>query len=311
MRILVIGGSGYVGGYLTDKLLLDGHDVHVIDSLLYEDQYLKPVSFEKVDIRETATLLRIAHKFDVVIWLAAIVGDPACSLNKELTFEVNSHSLRRFANDWVGRLIFMSTCSVYGAQDELLDESSSTNPLSFYAESKLLAEEFLADRPNTLIFRLGTLFGVGDNWSRLRLDLAINVLTLNGFYDKKLEMFGGEQWRPFLHVKDVGDITTANATSGTSGIFNLATENITITNLVKKVTEHIPEIMVKLTEISFQDARNYRVSNKKAQDFLVIPPSRDINFGILEIIDVLQRGRISKRDSSRFSNVASLKQLGL
>jgi nucleoside-diphosphate-sugar epimerase len=310
VNVLVVGGAGYVGGHLCDQLISQGYRVHVVDTLLYEDQYLKPISFELVDVRDTPRLLSIAKNFDAVVWLAALVGDPACALNKELTFEINSHSIERFASNWQGRFVFMSTCSVYGAQVEILNESSSTNPLSFYAESKLLAESFISNRPNTLIFRLGTLFGVGDNWSRLRLDLAINVLTLKGFYNRELEMFGGEQWRPFLHVKDVGDIIAANINNSIEGTFNLATENITISNLVNKVTTHIPGVAVKSTEISFQDARNYRVSNSKAKELLDIPESRDIDYGINEILKVLSSGRISKRESARFSNVASLKESG-
>ena len=102
------------------------------------------------------------------------------------------------------RIIFLSTCSVYGAQDGLLDEESSINPLSEYASSKIQAEEYLKDT-NSVIFRLGTLFGISDEFSRIRLDLVVNILVTKALTDEKLTVFGGEQWRPLLHVNDVAN----------------------------------------------------------------------------------------------------------
>jgi nucleoside-diphosphate-sugar epimerase len=95
----------------------------------------------------------------------------------------------------------MSTCSVYGAQDGMLTEESPTEPLSIYAATKLSAEEYLKDK-NAIIFRLGTLFGVGDQFSRIRTDLVVNVMAARAYYEQRLKVFGGEQWRPLLHVKD-------------------------------------------------------------------------------------------------------------
>ena len=222
MKILVTGGAGYVGGHLVDQLILGGHDVHVVDSLLYEDQFLKPVKFSYGDIRDSKLMAELSHDVDCVIWLAALVGDPACSIDPRLSEEINTNALTNFVKEYKGKLVFISTCSVYGAQDELLDESASTNPLSVYASTKLASEVALQGRPQTLILRLGTLFGVGDNWSRLRLDLAVNVLTQKAYLENELEMFGGEQWRPFLHVKDVGNVIALNLTDFKSGTFNLA-----------------------------------------------------------------------------------------
>ena len=97
-------------------------------------------------------------KCDAVIWLAALVGDGACAINPELTFEINSDSVKFLAENFNKRIVFLSTCSVYGAQEGLLDESSTINPLSAYATSKVKAEDYLKDS-NAIIFRLGTLFG--------------------------------------------------------------------------------------------------------------------------------------------------------
>lgn len=309
MKILVTGGAGYVGGHLVDQLILDGHDVHVVDSLFYEDQFLKPVKFTFGDIRDTKLMTELSHDADCVVWLAALVGDPACSIDPRISEEINTVALANFVKNYNGKLVFISTCSVYGAQDELLDETAATNPLSVYASTKLASEAILAGRNETLILRLGTLFGVGDNWSRLRLDLAVNVLTQKAYLENELEMFGGEQWRPFLHVKDVGNVIALNLDDFKSGTFNLASENVTISQLVAQIVKHLPNVSIRSTPLSFQDARNYRVSSNKAHGELRMPAFILIDTGIEEMISILKDGRIPRPGANRFKNVAALNDL--
>jgi len=306
---LVTGGAGYVGGHLVDQLIKDGHEVLVVDSLFYEDQFLKPVKFAYGDIRDTKLMTELSHDVDCVVWLAALVGDPACSIDPGISEEINTGALTNFVKIYKGKLVFISTCSVYGAQDELLDESALTNPLSVYASTKLASEKILSGRAETLILRLGTLFGVGDNWSRLRLDLAVNVLTQKAYLEGELEMFGGEQWRPFLHVKDVGNVIALNMVDFKTGIYNLASENVTISQLVQQIVKHLPKVTIKSTPLSFQDARNYRVSSNRAQQNLKLPEFITIDTGILEMIEILKDGRIPRPGANRFKNMAALNDL--
>src|SRR5439155_19931855 len=155
----------------------EGHAVRVYDCMLYEDVYLKPVDFVFGDVRDWDRLQPHLAWADSVVWLAALVGDGACSLDPALTREINVDSVERLARSFDRRIVFLSTCSVYGAQDDLLTEESATQPLSLYAETKLEAESIL--RPTgAIVFRLGTLFGVGDSYSRIRMDLVANALTV-------------------------------------------------------------------------------------------------------------------------------------
>ena len=151
---------------------------------------------------DSKKLKKVLAEFDPdsVIWLAAIVGDGACAVNPENALKLNQESIRWISENFKKRIVFTSTCSVYGRQDGLLAEDSPTNPLSVYASTKLNAEQYLKDK-DSVIFRLGTLHGVSDQFSRIRMDLVVNILSLKGMLGEPLSVFGGEQWRPLLHVK--------------------------------------------------------------------------------------------------------------
>jgi len=142
-NVLVVGGAGYIGGWLTDRIRADGHEVRVFDVLLYEDQYLKDVDFVHGNILERESVAPHLKWADAVVWLAAMVGDGACALDPDLTRAINVDSVRWLREHFDGRIVFMSTCSVYGAQDGLLTEESPLNPLSLYAETKAEAEQAL------------------------------------------------------------------------------------------------------------------------------------------------------------------------
>jgi nucleoside-diphosphate-sugar epimerase len=304
MKVLITGGAGYLGGALTDILQESEHEVLVYDSLIFEDHYLKNVTFVKGDIRDSKKLQPLLDEADVVIWLAAIVGDGACALNPELSEEVNQEAVKYLANNFSGRIIFPSTCSVYGAQDNLLNEDSATKPLSIYAATKLSSEEYLKGK-NAIIFRLGTLFGVGDQFSRIRMDLVVNVLTARAFYEKKLKVFGGEQYRPLLHVKDAARAMADNITTKYAGVYNLGGENIKILNLAKEVTNLVPA-QIEVVETSFEDSRNYQVSWKKAHEVLGFTPKMTTEQGIDEIRQLLESGRIKDFNNPRYSNAGYL-----
>jgi len=309
MKVLIVGGAGYVGGGIVD-LLLKENEVTVYDSLIYENSYRKNVDFIFGDIRDYKKINNILDQYDAVIWLAALVGDGACAINPALTHEINSETVKNLAKNFKGKIVFLSTCSVYGAQEGILDESSEVNPLSEYASSKLIAEKYLADS-DSIIFRLGTLFGIGDKFSRIRLDLVVNILTTKAYIDKKMSVFGGEQWRPLLHVKDVANAIAHTLDTQTNGVFNLHYKNFKIIEIANEIKNKISDVEIETTPLPFQDARNYQVSSDKLRDATGFQATVDLIQGINEMYELISSNRIKDINDPRYSNQNFLQKFGV
>jgi len=309
MNILVVGGAGYVGGGIVDKLQ-QKHQVTVYDSLIYENEFRKNVNFIYGDIRDYSKLNKILKNYDAVVWLAALVGDGACSINPTLTYEINSDSVKNLVGNFKGKIIFFSTCSVYGAQEGVLNEESEVNPLSEYAKSKLVAEEILTNS-DAIVFRLGTLFGIGDEFSRIRLDLVVNVLVTKALIDNKMSVFGGEQWRPLLHVKDVANAVDHTIESSLKGVYNLHYKNFKISEIADLIKERISNVEIVTTPLPFQDARNYQVSSEKLKLASNFVAEVSLEKGIEEVFNLISSGRIKDINNPRYSNQNFLKTFGV
>ncbi|MBM3226061.1 MAG: NAD-dependent epimerase/dehydratase family protein, partial [Candidatus Tectomicrobia bacterium] len=212
-RVLVIGGGGYIGSALLPKLLDAGYHVRLLDMLLYSTEPIQEIithpnlEVMDADFRQVDKVVEAMHEVDAVIHLGAIVGDPACALDENLTIEINLMATRMIAEvakgSRVNRFIFASTCSVYGASDELLDEHSALHPVSLYARSKIASEQVLKKLASPdfspVILRFGTIYGFS---GRTRFDLVINLLAAKAVVEGSITVFGGDQWRPFVHVDD-------------------------------------------------------------------------------------------------------------
>jgi len=302
-RVLVVGGAGYIGGHTVDVLLNHGHKVAVYDNLTYENRYLKDVDFVYGDVRDTDKVIETAKTYDVVVLMAALVGDPACSVDPDLTDEINHVAIKNICQQLPKEkhVIFMSTCSVYGAQTDMLDEESPTNPLSSYASTKLLAEKYVKERNGT-IFRLGTVYGLADTYSRVRLDLVVNVITMKAVYDKKINIFGGEQWRPLICVKDIAGYVLEAIGENIRGTYILSEGNYTMKMLGELIGDMYPDVEVVFTDISFEDARNYMVNNVKTELSFKYKPIYDIQDEIEKLREVFLNGRIRNVKDSAFHN---------
>lgn len=307
-KVLLVGGAGYIGGLTCDYLIKDGFDVTVYDNLLYENRFLKEIPFIYGDIRDTEKLHKVSEDYDVIVLMAALVGDPACSVDPLLTEEINYKAIKEFCNVVSPKkhLIFMSTCSVYGSQEGLLDENSPTDPLSSYALTKLKAEKHILELGGT-VFRLGTVFGLGDTYSRLRMDLVVNVLTMKAVKTGQITINGGEQWRPIIAVKDIAGYVTEACRERYEGIFILCKENVVIRELGEKIANLVPNTSVSYVDISFQDARNYMVDNSKAIETFKYKPSVSVEDEVGRMIKLFTENRIENPEDKVYHNGAFLK----
>lgn len=310
MKVLVTGGLGYLGSVVTSKLVEEGYDTRVLDSALYGNHLDKSLNYELIqgDIMDVNIQSKALKGVENVIHLAAIVGEPAGNIDKELTIKVNYFATRRLAELCAKKnvkMIFSSTCSVYGVKpDGLLTESSEVYPLSIYAISKLVAEEVIEKmNHNSTIFRLGTLFGYSP---RMRFDLVTNLFIAQAISGKGITVFGGSQYRPFVHVEDVADVFIRALNSEIKGIFNLGGKNyeiIDVANTLKKITGC--EVTV-LKEI--KDPRNYMVDSSLAMDTFKVKFNRNIGHALDEIKDAFERGLIEGYQQPIYSNEKSLRR---
>lgn len=316
-RVLVLGGAGYLGSIVVPMLLGRGYKVRVLDRLLFGSESLSAVhehpAFElKVgDVRDIQAVVGAMKQCDAVIDLAAIVGDPACAINRQLSLEVNRAATRMLIEISTGygvsRLVFASTCSVYGASDYLVDELTPPAPISTYAETKVASEQLLLESASAefhpVILRLGTLFGLSP---RPRFDLVVNLLSARAATLGKIAIFNREQWRPFLHVYDAARafVAALEATpEDVSGeIFNVGDYhlNLRLSEVSHKIVKLIPSVEVENVENG--DRRNYRASFDKIHTRLGFRCERTIEFGIREIYEAVSSHQITDFTASRFNN---------
>ena len=302
--VLVIGGAGYIGSALLGKLLNRGHKVRVLDRLFYGLEPIRAVlnhpnlEIVRADFRRLDKLVECMQNADAVIHLGAIVGDPACALDRDLTIEVNLIATRTIAEVARGygirRFIFASTCSVYGASenDELLTETSPLNPVSLYAISKLASEKVLldmaADTFSPTCLRFSTIYGLS---GRTRFDLVTNLLTAKAMIDGEITIQGGDQWRPFLHVDDAALAILHTLESPLpcihKQIFNVGSDEQNHT--IQEVGELIQQLVPSATLIdmgSGGDKRNYKASFSKIRNQLGFVPRWTLAEGIRQVIDM-------------------------
>jgi len=310
-KMLLVGGVGYIGGCVTDLFSgLPDYEITVYDNLLYESRYLKEVNFIYGDIRDEAKLGAIINDYDAVVWLAALVGDGACAIDAETTEKINFSAVKWLTDNYKGLIIFMSTCSVYGINNMLIDETAATNPISLYAATKLMAEQYLVDNAKDyLIFRLGTLYGISDSFSRPRLDLVVNVLTLKAVVGEKLTVFGGKQWRPILHVKDVAYAILYCIENNVRGLYNLSERNVEISELAQEIAQIIPSTKIIYKETKFEDLRDYKVLNTKIKTAGWLP-KYSLTPAVEEMAQLFKERRVKDVRDPVYYNVEHLKQNG-
>lgn len=327
-HVIITGGAGYIGSMLTAELLRQGHQVTVIDNLLFGGESLlgftkhAGFNFIKGDLCEPGTL-RQALRTDwdrpsVLYHLAAIVGFPACqAIGKQAAFHYNVEAVQRTFDQaetmGVEKFIFSSTYSVYGQSDEnkILDEDSDLNPHSIYAETKLAAEEWLGKQTGSsslrpLIFRLATLYGISP---RTRFDLIINQFVLDAFLTRELTIYQRGYSRSFIHVYDVVRCLIEGMRASVKKmphlIYNLGTDsgNYTKDEIVALIIKRFPDVDVTYKDLSFGgDMRDIQVSFERLKKEFDFSAVLSVDDGIREITQALKTGMISNPLDRRYRN---------
>lgn len=312
MKILITGGCGYVGTVLTEKLLRKGMNVTVVDTQWFGN-YLtehKNLLNIKEDIRNIDS--DFLKSFNVVIHLANIANDPSVDLNPTLSWEVNVLAMHQLADysvrAGVNQFIYASSGSVYGIKEEPnVTEDLTLVPISVYNKTKMVAERVLLSYKNEMsvhCIRPATVCG----WSpRMRLDVSVNMLTMQALKNKRITVFGGTQTRPNIHIKDLVLVYEHFLENPEieSGCYNAGFENISILDIANTINSIIPsEIIVSESN----DPRSYRQDSTKLlktgykQNFYV----KD---AISEIIAKYKDGLLE--DKPNFYTVNWMKKLNL
>ena len=307
MNILLTGACGYIGTSLTRELLNQGHTVRAVD-IMWFGNYLEPhpnLTIVQDDIRNASSW--DMRGIDVVMHLANVANDPCSDLNSKLNWEVNALAtmflVERAIKDGVPQFIFASSGSVYGVKEEPeVTEDLDLVPISDYNKTKMVSERVLLsykDQIHVQIVRPATVCGYSP---RMRLDLSVNMLTMQALANKKITVFGGDQTRPNIHLRDMIRVYHHFLSVGKAhpGIFNAGFENISILDIAERVQKHVP---AEITVTPSNDPRSYRLSSKKllATGFA---PKFTVEDGITEVIAAYRDGRL--RDEERCYNIKTM-----
>jgi nucleoside-diphosphate-sugar epimerase len=301
MKILITGGAGYLGSVITGKMLNAGHEVVVLDKLIFNQTsllvYTSNPNFKFIhsDVRNETLLEKLCDEVDVIIPLAAIVGFPACDAEPELAKEINFKqifNIVKFTKGKNKKILYPNTNSGYGigvGQTECTEESP-LNPISIYGTTKCSAENFLKSSTDAIIFRLATVFGVSP---RMRTDLLVNDFTYKAITDKYIVVFEKNFKRNFIHIQDVANVflfMLENYEQYKGEIFNigLSTANLSKQELLEKIQSHVKNFAVSYNDYyEDPDKRDYIVSNDKIES-TGWSPKWDVDMGIKELIMAYQ-----------------------
>lgn len=303
MKLLVTGACGYKGSVLVPKLLNQGHEVIGLD-IMWFGNFLKPhpnLTVIQGDVRDIDAIDLTG--VDAIIHLSSVANDPCGDLDPQLTWEVSALATMQLADKaarvGVKRFIYASSGSVYGIKDEpQVTEDLVLKPLSEYNKTKMVGERVLLSYANDMtvqIVRPATVCGYSP---RMRLDVSVNMLTMQALTKGKITIFGGNQTRPNIHIDDITDLYIfLLGRPDVTGIYNAGFENISILEIAQRVVRHVP---AELVVTASNDPRSYRVNSDKllATGFR---PKKTVEDAIQEIITKYRSGEL--KDEERWYNL--------
>jgi len=311
MKILVTGACGYKGHVLVPKLLSKGYEVIAFD-LQWFGNYLVPhknLAVIKGDVRNIETIP--LKGVDCIIHLSSIANDPCGDLNPQLTWEVSALATMQLADKakrvGIKQFIYASSGSVYGVKEELqVTEELELKPISEYNKTKMVGERVLLSYKEDMVVQIVRPATVCGCSPRMRLDVSVNLLTMQALSKGKITVFGGDQVRPNIHIDDITDLYLHLIDHPqVTGIYNAGFENISIMDIARMVTKYIP---VEIGVTPSNDPRSYRINSDKllATGF---KPKKTVNDAIHEIIEKHRAGEL--RDEDHYYNLRWMEQIVL
>jgi nucleoside-diphosphate-sugar epimerase len=326
MKVLVTGHHGYIGSVVAPMLKEAGHEVTGLDTFFYEGCDLLDDALDfptvRMDLRDVTTDL--LEGYEGIVHLAALSNDPLGELDEELTREINFRGTvelaRKAREAGVRRFVFASSCSMYGASgtDELMTEEAPLRPLTAYAESKVRAEEALAELADEdfapVFLRNATAYGASP---RVRLDVVLNNLAAWAFtVGKVMIMSDGTPWRPLVHVRDIGAAAAATLVAPIAVVRNEAfnvganDENYRVRELAEIVRETFADSEIEYAEGAGPDPRSYRVDFRKLTETMPDARSRwTARDGARELLDAFRTARLTSAGFDIYTRLSRLKSL--
>lgn len=315
MKVLVLGGAGYIGSVLCEYLESIGDEVIVMDNFLYE-RSLKDLPFKNFivgDITNINDLLPAIEQADAIVNLAAISNDPASDLLPELTWKINykaNELIAELSQATGKRVVYASSCSVYGfSENGEFTEESPMKPVTLYARTKMLSEKPYAD-PNmdAVILRFATVYG---HSPKPRFDLVVNTMTGNSYFNKKIQVNGGSQWRPIVHVKDVAQAIalSLHAKKLKHRVFNVGSneQNYRISDLAKLIQKELPQVQIISKKDSI-DGRSYKVNFDRIKKELGFKAKYTVKDAVKEIYQAFENKTITNMTEDAYFRVKYLKK---
>ena len=323
-KIFITGGAGYVGAMLVPHLLEEGYELTVLDLMIYGVDVLPShpnLNTIKGDIRDQTLLRELIPDHDAVIHLACISNDPSFELNPELGKSINLDAFRplveisKSAN--VKRFVYASTSSVYGIKEEEdVHEEMILEPLTDYSRFKADCEKILAEYQSedfTMVtIRPATVCGYSP---RQRLDVIVNILTNLAYHKREISVFGGDQLRPNIHIKDMVEaymvLLKAPKEKIAGKVFNAGYENQPVRDLAETVKSVVGED-VKLITTPTDDIRSYHISSKKIKEELGFEAKYPLREAVEDLCSAFEEGLLTNSlDNEMYFNIKRMQSIDL
>ncbi len=323
-KIFITGGAGYVGSKLVPKLINLGHQVTVLDLMIYGEDVLdknEKLKIIKGDIRNQNILDQYLPGHDTLIHLACISNDPSFELNPTLGKSINLDAFEPLVqtskNNEISHFIYASSSSVYGIKKEKnVTEDMPLEPLTDYSKFKGECEKILNSYSSnnfvTTTIRPSTVCGYA---KRQRLDLVVNILTNHAYHNREIKVFGGEQLRPNVHIDDMVDsyvaLLNADPKIINKEIFNVGFKNQSVNELALNVKSVIGDD-VKIFNTKSDDNRSYHVSSQKIKEVLGFETKNSVRDAVVDLKNAFEKKLLTNTfNNEYFFNIKRMNSIKL